>query len=73
MNNWGAAMPKPAKVRRASANLSTVASGVVIMAGYQPDLNQKKAKSGYVRGKSSDGRKQGKRLFAEFSERYAHP
>ena len=57
MNNWDAAMPKPEKVRHASASLSAVVSGVVIMAGYQPDLNQKKAKSGYVRGKSSDGRK----------------
>ena len=68
MNNWDAAMPKPAKVRRAKGSLSPVASGVLIMAGYQPDLNQKKAKSGYVRGKSSDGRKQGKKLFAEFSD-----
>ena len=68
MNNWGTATLKPEKVRRAKGSLSTVASSVLIMAGYHPDLNQKKAKSGYVRGKSSDGRKQGKRLFAEFSD-----
>ena len=57
MNNWNAAMLKLGKVRPAKGSLSPVASGVVIMAGYQPDLNQKKAKNGYVKGKSSDGRK----------------